>query len=146
MTTLAPALPAPTSRPAVARPASAAPAPGAVTGAPRVILRLEGAALFALATLAYAHLGALGWGVYAAVFLLPDVAFLAYLVGPRAGAAAYNATHGLLGPAALALASVALAAPAAGALALVWAAHVGFDRMLGYGLKYPSAFRDTHLG
>ncbi|MEF9606012.1 DUF4260 family protein, partial [Paracoccus sp. PXZ] len=28
----------------------------------------------------------------------------------------------------------------------LWLAHVGFDRVLGYGLKLPSGFRDTHLG
>ncbi len=30
-------------------------------------------------------------------------------------------------------------------LALVWFAHIGFDRMVGYGLKYPTDFFDTHL-
>jgi hypothetical protein len=29
---------------------------------------------------------------------------------------------------------------------LIWIGHIGFDRVLGYGLKYPTAFRDTHLG
>ena len=30
-------------------------------------------------------------------------------------------------------------------VALIWLAHIGMDRLLGYGLKYPSAFKDTHL-
>lgn len=69
---------------------------------------------------------------------------LGYLVDRRAGAAAYNAAHGYLAPVALALAGVAY--PALLPLAAIWVAHVGFDRMLGYGLKYPTAFADTHLG
>jgi len=124
---------------------SSDPAP-ALAGAPRVILRVEGAVLLLLATLAYAHLAAAGWGLYAALFFVPDVAFLGYLAGARAGAVAYNATHSTLGPALLGLAGLALASEPAMAVALVWAAHVGFDRMFGYGLKYGSAFGHTHLG
>lgn len=121
-------------------------ATSSVEGGPRVILRLEGAALLVAATLAYAHLGALGWGAFAALFLAPDLAFLGYLAGPRVGAAAYNTTHSLLGPAALALVGAVGSLPTVLSLALLWAAHVGFDRMLGYGLKYASAFGHTHLG
>ncbi len=117
-----------------------------VAGAPRSILRAEGAVLLLLATLAYAHLAAAGWGFYAALFFVPDVAFLGYLAGARAGSIAYNATHSTLGPAILGLTGLAVASQPAMAVALVWAAHVGFDRMLGYGLKYGSAFGHTHLG
>jgi hypothetical protein len=120
-----------------------APFPGGVRGTPNVLLRLEGAALLALATLAYAQLGA-GFGVYAALFLVPDLAFIGYLAGPRIGAIAYNATHALVGPTALFALSYAM--PALLPYALIWAAHVGFDRMLGYGLKYDTAFGHTHLG
>jgi hypothetical protein len=116
----------------------------AVKGGPRALLRLEGAAVLLLSVAAYAHLAG-GWGLFAALFLVPDLAFLGYLAGARAGAAAYNATHSYLGPALLGAASFALA-PALLPVALIWTAHVGFDRMLGYGLKYASAFGDTHLG
>ena len=30
-------------------------------------------------------------------------------------------------------------------LALIWLGHIGMDHALGYGLKYPTAFGDTHL-
>ncbi len=119
---------------------------GAVRGGPRAILRLEGAALLALSAWAYGHFALGGWGLFAALFLVPDVAFAAYLAGPKVGAAAYNATHSLVGPALLGAIAIGLAAPTLGAIALVWAAHVGFDRMMGYGLKYASAFGATHLG
>jgi hypothetical protein len=31
-------------------------------------------------------------------------------------------------------------------IAMIWLAHIGFDRALGYGLKYASGFGFTHLG
>lgn len=125
--------------------------PGGVHGGPRRILRLEGLMLLVLATAAYgvlARSGAEGpgWGTYAALFFAPDLAFLGYLAGPRAGAAAYNTTHSLLGPSVLGVTAALLASQTLGAAALLWAAHVGFDRALGYGLKYASAFGHTHLG
>jgi hypothetical protein len=117
----------------------------AVAGTPCLILRLEGLALFALATAGFAFSG-LPWGVYAALFLAPDLSFAAYAAGPRPGAVFYNALHSTLGPAALAGTGLVLNSPPILGIAAVWAAHIGFDRMLGYGLKYASAFGDTHLG
>ncbi len=119
--------------------------PGGVSGTPRVVLRLEGALLLLAAVAGYAHFGA-GWGLFALLFLAPDLSFLGYLAGPRVGAVAYNAAHSTLGGATLALASFALAMPALLPIALIWIGHVGFDRMLGYGLKYGTAFGHTHLG
>jgi hypothetical protein len=78
------------------------------------------------------------------LFFAPDASFAGYLVGPRIGAAFYNLAHSYVSP--LILAAVFFSAGIGLPLALVWAAHIGFDRTLGYGLKYPSAFRDTHLG
>ena len=129
-----------------AAPIDSTDAPPTVSGTPRVILRVEGAALLVVATLAYAQLGAAGWGLFAALFFVPDVAFVGYLAGPRIGAAAYNLTHSTLGPALLGLTGVLLAHPLSIAIALVWAGHVGFDRMFRYGLKHASAFGHTHLG
>ena len=111
----------------------------AATGSVKTQLRLEGLAIAAVSAVLYARLG-LGWGMFAALFLVPDVSFLGYLFGPRIGAAAYNVMHGLIGPALLAL------VPGALPYALIWLAHIGFDRALGYGLKYPDAFAHTHLG
>jgi hypothetical protein len=121
----------------------AASPPGAVTGAPRWWLRLEGAAVFALATLLYWN-GGYSWLLFAAVFLTPDLSFAAYLAGPRVGAAGYNVAHSHVGPVLVAI--IALMIDRSPAVAFIWAAHIGFDRALGYGLKYPSGFADTHLG
>lgn len=116
-------------------------------GGVRALLRLEGLAVFGVALAAYAQLGQ-GWSFFAALFLLPDLALLAYLAGPRAGAIAYNATHAYLG--ALGLLAAAsypgFDSPVALGVALIWLAHIGMDRALGYGLKYAGGFRHTHLG
>ncbi|MCA9610776.1 MAG: DUF4260 domain-containing protein [Myxococcales bacterium] len=136
----------PTAAPAEAeRSTSDATASTAVNGGPRVVLRLEGALVLAAGTLAYASLGA-GWGLFALLFFTPDLTFLGYLAGPRVGAIAYNAGHSYLGPALLAGLGFAFGAPLLLSIAAIWVAHVGFDRMLGYGLKYASAFGHTHLG
>ena len=117
--------------------------PAAVTGTPRIILRLEGLAVLALATWLFAR-GGHSWPLFAILFLVPDVSFAAYAMGPRIGALGYNLLHSYVGPIVLGALFVATGRPPV--LALVWAAHVGFDRMLGYGLKYPTAFGDTHMG
>jgi hypothetical protein len=117
----------------------------AVSGQPRLILRLEGAALFAAALCAYWLTGE-SWWLFLILFLVPDLSFAAYLLNPRVGAAAYNALHATVGPILLGLYGLWFGPAIVIAVALIWAAHVGFDRLLGYGLKYPSAFQDTHLG
>lgn len=123
--------------------------PGAVTGSVRRWLRAEGLAALAAAGALYAGTGR-GWGLFALLFLAPDLSFAAYAAGPRVGAAAYNALHSYVGPLALLLLARAAGhgagVPALLPVAYVWAAHIGLDRLAGYGLKYPSAFGDTHLG
>jgi hypothetical protein len=130
---------------AVALPATPGARDGCVTGAPMVLLRLEGAVVLAAASTAYARLGG-DWPMFALLFLAPDVSMLGYLAGRRIGAIAYNLGHSYLLPAALAAMGVVFAQPSLWALALIWTAHIGFDRMLGYGLKYATGFGYTHLG
>ena len=118
---------------------------GAVVDIPRLLLRLEGAALFLGAAFFYWRFdGPRLW--FATLFLAPDLAFLAYLVSPRFGAIAYNVLHATLGPLAFLALSAWFGWGPARPIALIWLAHVGFDRALGYGLKYATAFGDTHLG
>jgi len=121
------------------------PEPGAAHGTPRTLLRLEGMAMLAGALIAYDQIGA-GWGAFALLFLLPDLSMLGYLRGARTGALLYNAAHSCLGPAALIALGALGAQPVALAGGLIWLAHIGFDRMLGYGLKYREGFGATHLG
>jgi hypothetical protein len=84
--------------------------------------------------------------MFAVLFLVPDLAMLGYLVGARAGSIAYNATHTYVLGGTLAILGWVQDDPTLVLLAAISTAHVGFDRALGYGLKYASGFRDTHLG
>jgi hypothetical protein len=84
--------------------------PGSANGGVRLLLRAEGLVVLAASVAAYAQFGA-GWGWFAALFLLPDVSFLAYLAGPRWGALAYNAAHSYLGAVGLLAAGVLGASP-----------------------------------
>jgi hypothetical protein len=110
-----------------------------------VLLRLEGAVLLSAAIIAYALSGQ-SWWVFGVLFLAPDLSMLGYLANPRIGAIAYNAVHTTIAPAALATIGYPLGSALMFGLALILLAHIGFDRALGFGLKYPSAFGETHLG
>jgi hypothetical protein len=123
----------------------AASAGGVVTSGPRLILRLEGAAVLAAASAAYAQLGA-GWPMFALFFLVPDVSMLGYLLDRRIGAVIYNLGHSYVAPIGVGALGVLISQHLMSSSALIWLAHIGFDRMLGYGLKYSTAFGHTHLG
>jgi hypothetical protein len=118
---------------------------GAATGGVRDLLRWEGVALFVGMTLFFWISGA-SWWIYAIFFFVPDLSMLAYLAGPRIGAGVYNLMHATIAPLLLVLGGLLTAEPVAGSIALVWFAHIGIDRALGYGLKYDAGFRFTHLG
>jgi Domain of unknown function (DUF4260) len=118
---------------------------GFASGGVRAVLRLEGAAAFAAAIALYGHAG-FSWLLFALLFFSPDLSMLAYLAGPRAGALVYNLVHTYALALPLALIGFGFGSAVASALGLILVAHIGFDRLLGYGLKYGSAFGDTHLG
>ncbi len=111
---------------------------------PRTLLRVEGAALFGAALAVYVCQD-YTWWVAAVLFLAPDLSFVAYAAGPRIGSYVYNAAHTTVGPLALGAFGVVASERVAIEIALVWLGHIGADRALGYGLKYPSDFKDTHL-
>lgn len=111
---------------------------------PDLLLRLEGAALFAGAVLLSWH-GDYSWLWFALLFFAPDLAMVGYLGGPAIGAAAYNAVHATVLPIALATFGVLAGEEFGVAVALTWLAHIGFDRLLGYGLKHAEGFKITHL-
>ncbi|MDW4499544.1 DUF4260 domain-containing protein [Sulfitobacter sp. D35] len=109
------------------------------------ILRLEGLVVAALALWAYTQTGA-GWLLFGLLVLAPDLFMLGYLRGPRMGAVLYNIGHTYVVPVSLTVAGVLVGIDLAPALGLIWVFHIGADRALGYGLKYDSGFKDTHLG
>lgn len=111
---------------------------------PAILLRIEELALLTAAILLYRHLH-FSWLLFAILFLAPDLFMLGYLLNTRIGAALYNLAHTLFIPLTLLAAALYLQRPTVTAIALIWAAHIAFDRLLGYGLKYPTQFKDTHL-
>lgn len=111
---------------------------------PRFVLRLEGFLVFLASTAAYAATGA-SWWLFAAALLVPDLFMAGYLANPRIGALVYNLGHTYAVALILGAGAYFLQVSLAGALALIWAAHIGIDRALGYGLKRPTSFHDTHL-
>ena len=115
-----------------------------VTGKPRLWLRAEGLTLLATALLLYSTTHQ-PWWLVPAVILLPDLFMVGYLGGSRIGAAIYNAGHSYPLPAAMSLAGLAGHHPFVLALGLLWLAHIGMDRLAGFGLKYDSGFQHTHL-
>ena len=118
---------------------------GDVRGAPNLILRVEAAIILLAATIIYSQIG-IGWILFVVLFLVPDLTMLGYLVNRRMGAAVYNAGHTYILPAALGSYGYLSGGHIAISVALIWIAHIGFDRVLGYGLKYTTAFHHTHLG
>ena len=118
---------------------------GEVTGGVKILLRLEGLTLFASMVGLYAIWGG-SWWVFAILFLVPDISFAGYLAGPQAGAFIYNTAHSYLAPVALMTVGFATPEPLTLSIAMIWLAHIGIDRALGYGLKYQAGFGFTHLG
>jgi hypothetical protein len=117
---------------------------GEVTGGVRIMLRLEGLTLLAAMVVLYAVWGG-SWWIFALLFFAPDLSFIAYLSDARSGAIIYNAAHSYMAPMALMTLGFALAEPLTLSIAMIWLAHIGFDRALGYGLKYSAGFGFTHL-
>lgn len=112
---------------------------------PNVLLRLEGFMVFLLGLTIY-WWQSFSWPLFWLTILLPDVALLGYLINATFGAKAYNIMHSKLLPAALVIIGIATGNGLTMSLALIWFMHIGIDRMLGYGLKYPTGFKFTHLG
>jgi hypothetical protein len=115
---------------------------------PWLLERLE-AACFVAGLIALLWTFGAPWPWLVAGLVLPDLSLAGYLRGPVTGARVYNAVHAWVGPSVL----LALALSTGGGfggplvtLALAWGLHVAVDRVLGYGLKLPSGFNDTHLG
>ncbi len=111
----------------------------------RGILHIEGFAVLAAASwLYFVELDA-SWVAFAVLILAPDLSMVGYLWNTRAGAWLYDLMHNYALALALIVAGIATEEAIIEGLGLILAAHVGMDRALGYGLKYTTHFRDTHL-
>ena len=111
---------------------------------PRFLLHVEGAVAAVAAVTLYFHLG-YPWWLLVVLALAPDLSMLGYLGGPVVGAIAYDLAHTYAVPIALGIVGVLAGADVPVQIALIWITHIGVDRAIGYGLKYPTDFKDTHL-
>lgn len=111
---------------------------------PKLFLHLEGVLIFILSLFFYWRLEG-SWLLFVLLFLVPDLSMLGYLRNKRFGAGLYNLFHTYTLP--ILLLIIAVSSQSAGALAvsIIWIAHIAMDRMLGYGLKYHTDFKDTHF-
>ena len=111
---------------------------------PRLLLHVEAAVVFVLALFVYQwHHGS--WLNFGLLFLAPDLSMIGYLVNTRIGALIYNLVHTYVWPLLLASYSLETGHGIGLSIGLIWIAHIGFDRMLGFALKYATGFKDTHL-
>lgn len=120
-------------------------APTYVTGKPRWWLRLDGAVLFVASILLFAATHQ-RWWIFPTLLFVPDVSMLGYLRGTKVGAFLYNAGHSYLLPSLTVLYGWRYHHVLVSAIGVIWLGHIGVDRLLGYGLKYDSDFKHTHLG
>ena len=110
------------------------------------VLRVEALGYFLVASGLY-HWAGFSWIQFFIWFLLPDLSMLVYVfASARAGMWAYNVAHSSIGAALVSVYAVVFNDKLCQQIALIWWAHIGFDRALGYGLKYPMGFRVTHMG
>ena len=111
---------------------------------PANLLRAEHLALLALAVAVYWTMDG-NWWLFAILFLAPDLSFAAAVMGPNAGLIAYNVAHAAVAPVLLATVGIVTDWDLGISLATIWFAHLAFDRLVGYGVKYSLAKNDTHL-
>lgn len=111
---------------------------------PNVLLRVESLVLLIGGILLFARAGG-AWWVFPLFLFVPDLSAIPYMINLRVGAISYNLVHTYAIP--LVLVSAALSSENAVLvqIAAIWLAHIGMDRAIGYGLKYASGFKDTHM-
>jgi hypothetical protein len=124
---------------------ASSPLVGSVIGWPKFVLRIEGAVLFAASIAVFAVQGQ-QWWLYPALLLVPDIFMLGYLRSTKLGAIIYNIGHSYPAAAVVTALGFLVASPPTIAMGAIWFGHIGWDRMFGYGLKYATSFKHTHLG
>lgn len=110
----------------------------------KLVLQIEGLAILLISLYFYSYQD-FSWLLFLLLFFVPDSSMVGYLVNSHLGAKLYNLFHNYIIPIILILMGVALSINLLVLLGLIWTAHIGMDRMIGYGLKYPTGFKDTHL-
>ncbi|MBL3654507.1 DUF4260 domain-containing protein [Fulvivirga sediminis] len=111
----------------------------------KTTLKLEEAAVFGLCMVLFAQLD-IAWWWFPLLLFVPDIGMLGYAVNTKIGAITYNICHHRLVAVLMAIVSFSIGSQTGLLIAIIIFAHISFDRMLGYGLKYTDSFKHTHLG
>jgi hypothetical protein len=110
----------------------------------KLLLHIEGLVVLALSVYFYFHLQ-FNWIVFVVLLLAPDLSALGYLKNVKVGSVLYNLFHTYTITVVTMICGLLIHNNNVLMISLIWIAHIGMDRMLGYGLKYPTKFQDTHL-
>lgn len=110
----------------------------------KYLIRIEALIILGLSTYLYFWSG-YGWLAFLLLLFVPDLSMLGYAVNVKIGTYTYNAVHTYIGPLLLLLAGLVFSADWPMMIGLIWVSHIALDRMMGYGLKYETGFKDTHL-
>src|SRR5690625_231612 len=110
----------------------------------KLILHLEGLAVLFLSIYFY-WTNDFSWILFIILLFVPDLSMLGYLMNNKIGAVIYNIFHTYIFPIVLIFISLIADQSTFLAIGLIWAAHIGMDRLVGYGLKNPTEFKDTHF-
>ncbi|MFT4413685.1 DUF4260 domain-containing protein [Fredinandcohnia humi] len=110
----------------------------------KALLHIEGLAVL-LVSLYFYSIHDFSWILFILLLLAPDLSMLGYVINIRTGTLVYNLFHTYVVPIGVVFIGILLDSDIALAIGIIWVAHIGMDRMLGYGLKYQTDFKDTHL-
>lgn len=110
----------------------------------KILLQLEGAAILLLSLYFYSY-NQFSWLLFFVLLFVPDISMIGYLFNNKVGTVLYNLFHTYSLPIGAVILGVLLSSEVVLEIGLIWSAHIGMDRMIGYGLKYSTHFKDTHL-
>ncbi len=109
------------------------------------VLKLEEVFMFGLSIFLFSRLD-YAWWWYPVLILAPDLSMVGYLMNPRVGSITYNFIHHKALGIGVFVLGVILTSQPLQLTGLILFGHSSMDRSLGYGLKYPDSFQNTHLG
>lgn len=111
----------------------------------KTLIKFEEAAQVALSIVLFSQLP-FAWWTFPALFLLPDLSMLGYLISAKVGGFTYNLVHHKALGIALGVAGLFLGTNELMFAGILLFGHSSLDRAMGYGLKYDKGFTYTHLG
>lgn len=111
------------------------------------ILKIEELAMFTLSIYLLKLLDiSFSWWVYVLLYLAPDIGMIGYIINNKAGAFTYNLFHHKAVAILFTVIGIYTANQYILMSGIILFGHSAMDRMFGYGLKYVTGFKHTHLG